>query len=73
MHDEAKPDKHRSDEPGPVAPGGIAALTEEECEMLREFAGRLRDHDVHNPVAREALDRAAEQLERASVSPVEQD
>lgn len=64
-------DDPQGDPPDGTGPGtfvGIADLTEEEREMLREFAGQLRDQDVRNPVAREALDRAAEQLEQVASS-----
>ncbi len=64
MDEQAEPQDRKAD-----CPGGIVALTTEEREMLREFADQLRDHTVRNPVAREALDRAAEQLELAAASP----
>ena len=47
----------------------IADLSETERAMLREFAVQLRRRDVQNPVAREALDRAADELERAAADP----
>jgi hypothetical protein len=68
MYDEAEPHDLRAGRPD-----GIVALTTEEREMLREFADQLRDHNVRNPVAREALDRAAEQLERVAASPAAPD
>ena len=61
MDEQAGSSDERRERAGPDA---IAILTEEERQMLREFAERMRGHDVYNPVAREALDRAAEQLER---------
>lgn len=65
MHDEAEPHVD-----GTGHPDGIVALTMEEREMLREFADQLRDHNVRNPVARDALDRAADQIERVAASTV---
>ena len=73
MQDEDEPRKHLTDQAGPGARDRIVALTEEERVMLHEFARQLRDHDVSNPVARAALDRAAEQLQRAAVAPPDQD
>ncbi len=67
MDKQAEPNDAEADRPH-----GIVALTTEEREMLREFADQLRDHNVRNPVAREALDRAAEQLERVAASPATQ-
>jgi len=63
MDEQAGPSDERRERAGP---GAIAFLIEEERAMLREFAETLRGHDVRNPVAREALDRAAEQLERVA-------
>lgn len=73
MQDEDEPQEHLTDEAGPDARALIVALTEEERVMLHEFARQLRDHDVSNPVARAALDRAAEHLQRAAVAPPDQD
>lgn len=56
------------DQREPTGRGMIAFLTEEERAMLREFAETLRGHDVRNPVARNALDRAAEQLEQVAAN-----
>lgn len=47
----------------------IFGLTDEEREMLREFAEQLRNRAVRNRVAREALDRAADGLDRAASAP----
>lgn len=63
MSDEAGPSADRSEK---ANLGSIAFLTDEERAMLREFADTLRRRIVRNPVARQALDRAAEQLERVA-------
>ena len=61
MDDEAGPD--------PKSGGSIADLTDEERDMLRAFAERLRARAVRNQVARDALDRAADQLDRVADTP----
>ena len=69
MNDEAEPQHQPLVANAPDRLGRILDLTEEERDLLREFAERLRDHSVRNPVAREALDRAAAELERAAALP----
>lgn len=46
--------------------GAIPELTPDERALLYEFAERLRARKVRNPVARQALDRAADELSRAA-------
>lgn len=69
MADESEPREQPPEQVAPTPSGRIFDLTEEERDLLREFAERLRDHSVRNPVAREALDRAADELERAAALP----
>lgn len=69
MNDEAEPQHQPLVANAPDRLGRIFDLTEVERDLLREFAERLRDHSVRNPVAREALDRAAAELERAAALP----
>jgi hypothetical protein len=52
-----------------IGSGRILGLTDEERDMLREFAVQLRGRVVRNQVAREALDRAADQLDQAASLP----
>ena len=52
-----------------AASGRIFGLTDEERDMLREFAARLRSKVVRNQVARKALDRAADELDQAAATP----
>ena len=52
-----------------AASGRIFGLTDEERDMLREFAARLRSKVVRNQVARKALDRAADELDQAAAAP----
>lgn len=69
MNDERDGDRQTQISAGTTGPGRIADLSECEREMLREFADQLRRRDVSNPVAREALDRAADELERVAATP----
>lgn len=69
MNEDREQDGQASGSAGPTGSGRIADLSESEREMLREFADQLRRRDVRSPVAREALDHAADELERVAATP----
>lgn len=69
MEDETEPRAQSPKARAATGSGRIFGLTDEERAMLREFAVQLRGRPVRNQVAREALDRAAEELDRVAGSP----
>lgn len=56
--------EQQSEPSAEVAPGWIFDPTEEERDMLREFARRLRSKMVRDLVVRKALDGTTELLDR---------
>ena len=69
MEDESEPRMQAPETSASIGSGRIFGLTDEEREMLREFATQLRGRTVRNQVARKALDRAADELEQVASSP----
>lgn len=67
MEDESE--QHAAKASASVGLGRIFGLTDEEREMLREFAVQLRGRVVRNQVAQRALDGAADELDRVASSP----
>ena len=69
MDDESEPHTPPPKTGALIGSGRIFGLTDEEREMLREFAVQLRGRTVRNQVAQKALDRAADELDRVASSP----
>lgn len=68
MEDESDPHVQPSGNNSSIGAGRIFRLTDEERQMLREFALQLRGRNVRNQVARKALDSAADELDRVASS-----
>lgn len=69
MEDESEPQAQSAEAHAATGSGRIFGLTDDERDMLREFAAQLRNKAVRNKVAREALDLAADQLDQAAATP----